>query len=269
MPIEMTCIACQQPFYCYPSEAETGRKYCSVTCRGLHLNKKEGAANRTPVGFTCANCGTGFHMMQSYLTAYQKKFGRDPMYCSMKCSGEGRRKTSEEKNTLVCQSCGVTVSRRRNNSGKFYTGQKFCSPECKVKGQMQKAADKFNSGEFGRHVKRNGYVWITVPSLITGKKHEVLEHRYIMSKKLGRPLFKEETVHHINGIRADNSEANLELFSSRHGPGQRVIDKVDFAIEILRLYPEFARQRGVELRELEPPINGAADETHGLLSLPS
>lgn len=134
---------------------------------------------------------------------------------------------------------------------------------------MQKAADKFNSGEFGRHVKRNGYVWITVPSLITGKKHEVLEHRYIMSKKLGRPLFKEETVHHINGIRADNSEANLELFSSRHGPGQRVIDKVDFAIEILRLYPEFARQRGVELRELEPPINGAADETHGLLSLPS
>jgi hypothetical protein len=32
-------------------------------------------------------------------------------------------------------------------------------------------------------------------------------------------------------------------------PGQRVIDKVAFGIEILRLYPEFARSAGVALVE--------------------
>ncbi len=71
-----------------------------------------------------------------------------------------------------------------------------------------------------------------------------------MSKHLGRELLPGETVHHINGDRKNNSLSNLELFNSRHGPGQRVIDKVEFAIKILRLYPEFARAAGVMLTNI-------------------
>jgi hypothetical protein len=70
----------------------------------------------------------------------------------------------------------------------------------------------------------------------------ILEHRLIMSEHLGRPLAEGENVHHINGNRHDNRLENLELWNTRQPYGQRVEDKVNYALEILSLYaPEKLR----------------------------
>lgn len=53
---------------------------------------------------------------------------------------------------------------------------------------------------------------------------------------MGRPLLAHENVHHVNGNKHDNRPHNLELWSSSQPPGQRVNDKVVWAVELLALY---------------------------------
>lgn len=91
----------------------------------------------------------------------------------------------------------------------------------------------------GGHTDKNGY------KVSGNNKHgSRLLHRRIMEDSLGRELTPQETVHHINGVRNDNRPENLELWSSKHCKGQRVKDKVNFALEILELYAPERLKKG-------------------------
>jgi len=63
-----------------------------------------------------------------------------------------------------------------------------------------------------------GYVRVRIDGVY------VAEHRLVMEKKLGRKLEKQESVHHINGIRNDNRPENLELWVGPIRYGQRATD---------------------------------------------
>jgi hypothetical protein len=85
--------------------------------------------------------------------------------------------------------------------------------------------------------RSNGYVYSFFPSHpnASGQGY-VPEHHLVMEEIIGRPLEKHENVHHKNGNRADNRPENLELWSTYQPKGQRIEDKVQYAIEILGLY---------------------------------
>ena len=156
----------------------------------------------------------------------------------------------------------MPVKFRKGSDNKYLdTRGKVCSQNCRraLLGAKMIAAfeDKVMEPFLGRH----GYLRLSVRKETGKKRVAMLQHRHVMEQHIGRDLRSNETVHHVNGVKTDNRIENLELFSSRHGPGQRVTDKVAFAIEILTLYPEFAAKAGYELRALpREPIERLFEE---------
>ena len=97
----------------------------------------------------------------------------------------------------------------------------------------------------GKYVSKHGYV--VLQPRVGVRQKQIMEHRQVMEQHLGRQLLPKETVHHRDGCRSNNKLENLELFSSRHSPGQRIEDKIAWAIELLQTYPEFLAKQNYQL----------------------
>jgi hypothetical protein len=130
-----------------------------------------------------------------------------------------------------CIDCGVPIT-------------KVCK-RCKPCGYAAQSGPGNHNWTGGRIKTRQGYI------LTWAKDHpnaqatgRIFEHILVMSDYLGRPLESHENVHHKNGVKTDNRIENLELWSKSQPSGQRVIDKIAWAKEILALYEDSALEIG-------------------------
>jgi hypothetical protein len=94
-----------------------------------------------------------------------------------------------------------------------------------------------------------GYVFLFDPTHPNAHRDGyVAEHTKVMAEILGRPLERDEEVHHRNGNRSDNRPDNLELWArGMQPPGSRVSDLVDWAVKVLKRYRP-------ELLASSPPV---------------
>lgn len=115
----------------------------------------------------------------------------------------------------------------------------FCSPHNMQTWRGGVPSDLLNRKRpigFNR-VNKNGYVEVKDPSHPNANARGwVLEHRKVLADSLGRAILPHENVHHINGDRTDNRIENLELWTVMQPSGQRVEDKVQWAVEFLESY---------------------------------
>ena len=131
-------------------------------------------------------------------------------YCN-----ECRQIVKEEKKQLRkignCAKCNAEFT--------FISKAKYCL-DCRKKVSLESARKlkNFDWIDDVRRLTNSGYV------LILQNDKWIPEHRFVMEKMINRSLRKGESVHHKNGIRNDNSEANLELWVGPIKNGQRAID---------------------------------------------
>jgi hypothetical protein len=138
-------------------------------------------------------------------------------FCSLQCKAADDRAAALTK--FTCPQCGNESWHQRAVAARM----RYCSAKC-----WHVAANHFTG-----YVGRQGYKRITVDG-----RNDYAEHRHVMEQRLGRKLYPGEIVHHINGDRTFNHPDNLELWSRKDPPGQRVSDQIAWAKDLLSRYPE-------------------------------
>lgn len=120
---------------------------------------------------------------------------------------------SRWKIEIECPECGEMYWLKEPS---IRTGKTRMCYKCAISRLKAKGKDHLGYKN-GKTKKPSGYVYLLLDEddeflcMSTTTGNYVAEHRYVVAKKIGRPLKTSEHIHHLNGIKDDNRIENLKL----------------------------------------------------------
>lgn len=136
---------------------------------------------------------------------YTDTKGRKKLKIEFKCDVCGDIKCVDKYGFLkrkrqICNHCSTIVSgkKRRGIPSPF-----------KGKERPELQGEKSHNWKGGKWIDKWGYVRIDGNRKRNGHGWYLKEHRVVAEKMIGRPLKKDECVHHIDGNKQNNAETNL------------------------------------------------------------
>lgn len=181
----MLCKQCGKEF----KTKKKSTKFCSRNCLYTSMKNRE--------EFICTVCGNKFEVIPSRL-------GRSNKFCSPECY----HASMQIKDKRKCSYCGAEFVTFPKDS-KIY-----CDTACALKGRIGKYQGNNNScwKEEVTHYRKT-----RCPSVFNDMANSagaISLHRLVVAKSIGRSLYPEEVVHHVDGNKQNNAVTNLELFST-------------------------------------------------------
>jgi hypothetical protein len=226
----LKCIVCGVEYT--PKRMRNNLKYCSIACKEKSDNKRRGGKAYRDSCPPCSVEGCGRR-------AVVKSGGPCPMHRRrIHLTGEpGSSDTlyGKRMGQLPCEVDGCTRKYFAKGLCNMHYNRKRSTGDA---GEAELRRKPVDADTIWRWVDpEHGYVYLTFPGQ---RRKQILEHRWVMEQHMGRKLFRDENVHHKNGVRDDNRVRNLELWSTWQPKGQRVKDKITWARELLARYEKEA-----------------------------
>lgn len=108
--------------------------------------------------------------------------------------------------TITCKQCQKKKEKYERE------GSKFCDRKCYMDWKRLNP----NRKAYKDKIFVSGYFYLYKPEHPNAikKGRYIAEHRWVLEKKIGRYLEKNEIAHHTNGDKKDNRKENLEVMTA-------------------------------------------------------
>jgi endogenous inhibitor of DNA gyrase (YacG/DUF329 family) len=201
------CAQCGTEVVRYISPAKLEQTwFCSRECRSGTVSRQRIADGtwKRPVkprrGDTvpCLICGTEFYRQPAYIAQNRK-------LCSRACNQAWQARNQVEK---TCPQCGKEFKVSQSETHLIH-----CSRRCEALAKIKRPTGRMHNGKPAKQ-DGDGYVWLWEPDH-PNKSYGgwQQEHRLVAEAILGRFLYWNEHVDHVNQQKDDNRPENLQVLS--------------------------------------------------------